>query len=1094
MLEISVLGQLQISLNGEPITNLSTGKVQALLAYLVVENAYPHRREKLAGLLWSEFMDSSARTNLRQSVARLRRIVPAEAILSTRQTVRFDLEFAYSLDLDQFSERLSRYHQQGGITDLRQAVQLYRGDFLDQLWLEDSPAFEEWVLLKREWLRREMIDALHQLASEALAHQHFDEAIQFARQQLEIDWLNELAYQQLMQGLVGVGRRAEALQQFERCRQVLWAELQSTPSSSTVALADQIRSSDDSTPPNTLYEHSQSIAVHKFITPFTDLQTRVPTVPRHNLPLQTTDFVGRKTELAALNRLLSGRATRLVTILATGGMGKTRLALEAAQQFYEVHQIDVYFVELASINTGESMVSAVADAVDYPFQQDERPPKQQLLNYVHDKHLLLVLDNFEHLVAEVEFVNEILRTAPDVKILVTSRERLQISAELIFRLDNIAFPTQTKLEGIREYDAIRLFLQCAQRANVDFILDDDDLTDVAQICRMVQGLPLGIVLAAAWVDLLSPAEIAQEISRSIDFLASELRDVPDRQRSVRAVFEHTWKRLSDAERLVFMKLSVFRGGFTREAAQSVSGASLRALGALVNKALLQNQRNGRFSIHELLRQYAKVALTETGQLFATNEAHCFYFARFLQDCEADLKGHRQQTAIAEIRADFDNIQTAWDWAVEQTLLEPLDQASNSLGFIYKWLGHYQEGQMAFLRAAEKLHSVETSQGQSTLVKILIRLADFALTVDMRDQAQKALSEALDIVGGLERTGENTLVEHAAILKGLGNVAYYDVSLHDAIQFYRQSLALYEALNDRWGEAIVRMQLQLARIDLTDSGNIDQHLARITSAKDQIQKSLTIFQELGDRTNQAGCLESLGLMHLILGQAIEAQSVLEQCIAICRDLGYTKNSTFIEANGRLGIAKESLGLYDQMKAQGQTTLALAREVGYSLGIHLGLYLTGCAALAQGVHQEAEKLLREDVTFSRKIKYSLPFALSCLGYATYKLGNEAKAVKQIIEVLQIVLEIRTTREPQTVILLAALVIANRGNIELAVELKALIWCFPGTANSRWYQDMAGKQITALSETLPRDVLEAAQMRGQSRDLWETAKELLALFSKA
>lgn len=334
--------------------------------------------------------------------------------------------------------------------------------------------------------------------------------------------------------------------------------------------------------------------------------------PDHNLPKPLTLFVGRLKELEDLTRLLIDPHTRLVTILAPGGMGKTRLALATAQSVLGQFANGIHFVPFAALTSPEHLVPTIASAIGFQFSPDRRMPKQQLIDYLRTKQILLVLDNFEHLTEGAALVAELLSAAPELKVLVTSRERLKLEWETVYPLGGLPYPEQDGKTDVLAYDAVQLFMERAQRANSRFTTRD--AADIVRICQLVQGMLLAIELAGAWCAMLSPAEIVAEITRSADFLRTTSRNVPERLQSVRTMFEATWRRLSDDERQVFRRLSVFRGGFTRESAQVVVGADLRTLAGLVDKALLWYQpESGRYSIHELLRQYAAEQLAAAGE-------------------------------------------------------------------------------------------------------------------------------------------------------------------------------------------------------------------------------------------------------------------------------------------------------------------------------------------------------------------------------------------------------------------------------------------------------------------------------------------------
>ncbi|HSR29272.1 MAG TPA: protein kinase, partial [Anaerolineae bacterium] len=357
--------------------------------------------------------------------------------------------------------------------------------------------------------------------------------------------------------------------------------------------------------------------------------------PRHNLPAQATPFVGREAELAELACLLAEPQARLITILGAGGMGKTRLALEAGAGALDGFEDGVYLVPLAPLQSAQAIVPAVARAVGLSFS-DDGEPRDQLLDHLNPRTMLLLLDNFEHLLAHptvpathghgklgdgdgAGLVDDLLSAAPGVKVLATSRLRLNVQGEQLFHLLGMEVPHGEATADAGAYSAVKLFVQGARRVRPGFELAGRDQQYVARICRLVAGMPLAILLAAAWVELLSPEEIEGEIAASLDFLETDLRDVPERQRSIQAVFDYSWNLLGERERAVFAGLSVFRGGFLREAAQAVTGATLRELKALVDKSLLHRTPTGRYEIHELLRQYGLEKLVQRGELEALRQ-------------------------------------------------------------------------------------------------------------------------------------------------------------------------------------------------------------------------------------------------------------------------------------------------------------------------------------------------------------------------------------------------------------------------------------------------------------------------------------------
>ena len=374
--------------------------------------------------------------------------------------------------------------------------------------------------------------------------------------------------------------------------------------------------------------------------------------PRHNLPTFPTSFIGRAEEIAELGSLLDNPDCRLLTLVGPGGIGKTRLAVEIARTKLENFPDSVYFVPLQPLQVPDQVLAAVIDALPLQVSDD---PKQDLLNYLREKRLLLVLDNFEHVLESAALVSDILTAAPHVCVLATSREVMRLQREWVRYVAGLTWPDDASSRQHNEhYSAVDLFADRAWRLNSTFSLADER-KHVIRICQLLEGMPLALELAAGWIDTLPCAEIAAEIEQDLSILASDTRDMPDRHRSMRAVLDHSWQRLTVAEQAVFPKLSVFRGGFEREAAEQVAGATLRILSDLVRKSWLR-MSGGRYDIQEVLRQYAHEGLLAARDSDATLAAHCRYYAAFMQQRAQDVKGRRQLGALDEIEADWKQLE------------------------------------------------------------------------------------------------------------------------------------------------------------------------------------------------------------------------------------------------------------------------------------------------------------------------------------------------------------------------------------------------------------------------------------------------------
>jgi predicted ATPase len=551
--------------------------------------------------------------------------------------------------------------------------------------------------------------------------------------------------------------------------------------------------------------------------------------------------VGREDELAALNRLLDDETIRLITIHGAGGMGKTRLALELAARQRGRFANGVYFVPLAIANEEDSIVAAVASAINYAL-----PPigdnKEGLLSYLHTrKSMLLVMDNLEQVGGGALLISDILNAAPAVKILATSREKLNLSGEVVFKLGGMEIPGRESLEEAVEYDAIKLFIQSARRAQPDFKLRPKDLSAVLRICRRVLGMPLGIVLAAAWVEILSLEEIAEEIDQSLDFLEADIRDMPERHRSIRAVFESTWVQLSDIERSVYMKLAIFRGGVKRQIAQYVTGASLSTLTALVNKSLLRrNPDSGRYEVHELLREYAEEKLEQAGEAQAARDIHSHCYLSFLCQRDSDLRGFRQLAAMKEIEGDFENVRAAWTWRVRKNDHEMIAMALESLFLFCSMQGFFEPGEELFKQALAQFSPKRGEEPSLLWARLLMRRE---LLLDPHPDVQAQVEYGLALAKGYQ--------DQAEIAFGLRALGYALSSQGDfagAIPILAESLLYYRALQDHFNTERVLSDLGLFCGVI---GERDQSLA-------YFQEALNIQREIGD---------DVGITHLVIRNGI-----------------------------------------------------------------------------------------------------------------------------------------------------------------------------------------------------------------------------------
>lgn len=875
-LKLSLFGSFHVTLDNRPVNSFAYDKVRALLAYLVVEADRPHRREALAELLWPDQPAATTRHNLSQALTTLRQAIGNQTaspsyLLTTRESVQWNRASDHVVDVAGFTTLIDACRQHAHprrdtcaqcALRLEQAADLYADDFLAHFTIGDSAAFEEWALLRRESLQQRMFNALAWLAEYHVERGAYPVAAQYIQRQIALDPWREDAHRRLMDVLARSGQRAAALRHYEQTRAVLADELAIEPDAVTTTLYEQIRAgelaAEGATQPGTHHAMSSGYASDD------------PPAHLHNVPAPTTPFVGRERESATLNALLANPECRLITLVGPGGIGKTRLSQHVAQTALGAFAHGIYFVPLATVRSTAGITTAIADALHLQFFGHD-DPVAQLCAYVRSRHMLLVLDNVEHLLDGASIISDLLRAAPEIKLLATSRERLNLHSEWVYEVEGLNVPAQDVSDAIEHYSAVQLWVQSARRTHSHFELRADEQHHVARICRLVSGMPLAIELAAAWISVLSCAEIAGEIEKNLDFLAATTSDVPERHRSVRAVFDHSWNLLGERERTVFRRLSVFHGGLTRAAAERVAGASLTSIAALVAKSLLRRTTADRYEIHELLRQYGAAKLHEIAEESQQTRAHhAAFYSEFLARCAVRLKGRDQQAAIKEIIDELENIRAAWHWAIEHHDLATMNVSFEGLWLFFASHGNVSEEGSLFDQAIDCLeHMTDLSAFQHDvrdclLAKLYSGLGPMHYRLGHIERAQALLKHSIVIFRRIHAPRDLAFALHhlAATLHLQGDYLQEHALLHE-------SIALSEAAGDRWLTGYSRNDLGLCLHLLGDD----------SGGRQLCTESFVIFEAIDDRRGMAFALNNLGVIAAAQGNYGEAERLHRQSLAL-----------------------------------------------------------------------------------------------------------------------------------------------------------------------------------------------------------------------
>ena len=893
-LRIFLFGYPRVECDGDDVP-IRRRKALALLSYLAATSA-SHSRDTLATLLWPEYAASRAFAFLRNALWILNATPVSEWLVSTRHTIGLRLDANLWTDVTAFRQAHARCtddDRDACVNCLAGAVNLFSGEFLEGFSIEDSEPFEDWQYSEANALRQELAASLERLSQAYEERGKLDEAIQLVHRWIEVQPLNEIVHRRAMALYARAGQRADALAQLDVCEQTLQRELGLPPSEETMLLAKQIRRGEIA--PLRRRKDAKAVPVR--------------------LPHYRTPLVGREKELSRAAALLNDESCRLLTITGPGGTGKTRLAVAAAAQCAPSFPDGVAFVPLVSTPSSSRVPLEIADVLATYAASDDVDQEvgsstpgafsDLLLARLKPTKLLLVLDNMEHLLADLRWVDTLLSSSPGITLLVTSRQQLDLQDEWVLQIEGLPFPVgPAPTAELPTYDAVSLFLQSARRANASFSPTEEDWQAISRTVSLLQGLPLGIELAAAWARTMSCQTIADEIGSSLDFLSTTMRDVPKRHHSLRAVFEQSWSLLSREARVIYRKLAVFREGFTLDAAAKVAGATLPVLASLAARSLLRRTAPDRFDMLEVLRQYAEerlLALPDEHEKL--RELHATTYLSLVAEQEQALKGRDQKEACERVLADIDNVRAAWRWACENGQIDLLGRAALGLFLYCDMRNTFDEAVDLFRDAAASVQDRPDAKPLRGLLKGLE--AWFSRMRRGSNYAEPLFAESLHILDEEGMSRELALVnllrcfagigapedrrarltqsrtyfeeigaawEEAEALEALAWVAI-EVDRETALQHARRSVAIHEQLADPWGIAMARCTL----------GCLYTMAEEYEAARIQLEASLSLRQENDlDPLGAMQCIIELGYLSVQAGDWIKASERYAEALEIAEE--------------------------------------------------------------------------------------------------------------------------------------------------------------------------------------------------------------------
>jgi DNA-binding SARP family transcriptional activator/predicted ATPase/Tfp pilus assembly protein PilF len=1046
---VGLLGTFSLSSSGRSI-RLESVKCRCLLGFLAVEPG-SHERSRLAGLLWPEIAEEKACRNLRHAVWEVRQAFgpAAGAVVGSRHHLALAADGRVEVDAAALMDavRTPRPSEEEAVEEMERAAGLFRGDLLDGVSLADAEEFETWLVAQRERHRAHACELLGRLIRIRRRGGDTPAALAHARRLVALEPWQESAHRAVMELLALLGEPAAALAQFESCRRILAEQLQTSPTAETVRLATRIRGipgSSASTPPAT-------------------------PLLRHNLPVAATPFFGRDEELEAIGGLLARAECRALCLLGPGGIGKTRLALQAAHRVAASEGRDrgfpdgVWFVTAREASGAGFLLPAIAGALGLVDSREaDAAGLGALLAHLATRRVLIVVDGFEHILEEGAAAAALLAAAPGAKLLLTSRERPSLDGAWMVEVGGLP---RGKCPRREPAPAIQLFLETARRVRFGFEAGDEDRARIGEICQAVDGSPLAIELAAGWVRSLPVAAIASELAGSPGFLARS------EDHRLRGVFERSYERLPTGERRALRALSAMAGGISGEAALAVAGTGPAVLRALADRSFLRfDPASGRHHLHEVLRFFAGERLAaEPGERQEVLARHASFFGDLLRRREDAVWRHGDHDAVEALSADLPDLGAAWEWAISRRETRLLGRCLPAFAALHAARGLYAEGEARVGRAVEALEdgaSVQEAGGPEPglLPRLLVTRAGLRNRLGRYDEAVADLERALSAPDASLRGGDR-----AAALLHLGEASLLQGRFAVARRRLEESIALSRTVGDRrWlADALARF----GRV-LMDEG-------RHGAARTLFEESLAAAREVGNRPAILFATTQLGFVDYFDGALETAERTLGEALEMAR-ASADPAAAALALQGLGFVAEDRGGRLEEASARYREALAICQEHGDRLGAGRNLMLLGEVARKQRRFADARLHYHQSLEINR----SLGSAYLC-GLLHGNLALTAVAVRDFStarrEVRAALREYRAS--PSFNLVLEPLVaIAEmehaEGRSARALELLGLVRSHPG--NRQDHRVEQERVLEVIRNDRPGLDVETPLARGRALDL--------------
>ncbi|MCU0611643.1 MAG: tetratricopeptide repeat protein [Candidatus Eisenbacteria bacterium] len=685
-------------------------------------------------------------------------------------------------------------------------------------------------------------------------------------------------------------------------------------------------------------------------------------------------FVGRTAEMSRVRQILTDSPARLLTVLGPGGIGKSRLAFHAAQTLAETFVDGVCIVPLGAVQSPAFIPLAIGNALDFAFY-GRRDPVEQLTGFLEGKNLLLVLDDFDRLIEGADLIATLLHHANGPRIMITSRSRLNLSEETVLTIEGLSVPPDADSPDAAGYAAVMLFREHVRRIGAASLVSELDLPFVARICQLLDGVPLGIEQAASWARTLSCGAIADEIAHDIDFVATTVRDVPEQHRSMRAVFERSWRLLEPAYREPLARTAVCPGGFRRDTAEAVAGLSLTSLGQLIDRSLIQRAGPYRYRLHELLRHFLLEKLAEQqGEPGRTRARHAEWLAAFLDTEDRGIRGGDPES-LARVDAESANINATMEWALRSGEIHVVERILDPLCTFLSVRGWHRLGDRLCGDAIPLLRGMPPDPAHRRLLaRCLSWQASFQFRLGTRAGTRALLEESRGI-----QTETGAIRDLAFTLRHLALVAHSQGNSDEATAFAEEALALCQSSGDQRMKAFV----------LGDMGIRAQAAGDYRAARQLYGESLALHRSDGTVTGVISSLTGLGTICRSYGEESPARDYFEESRSLSRQSGNRRSEVFATMN--LSNLAQDRGENEQALALVTEALGIAREISQPDTVAMCLCVMGNVYCELARLSEAQRVLEESLAIRVKLGATQEAAVSrtCLADVLYLAGEFHRA---------------------------------------------------------------------------------------------------------